>query len=122
LPGQAAAAVSTPARAGLGHQDRAKKKFAVLTGGRAVPPKIRAVVTQQRRFTMQEFLGVGDVARELGCMPRDISDCFYSQQLDESKCVRIAGRRAIPRSYVVTIRKVLSQLGKLSCEAEEVAG
>ena len=58
-------------------------------------------------------ISISDLARELGCRPRDISDAFYARFLDETQCPSIAGRRLIPREYVPTIRRVLSERGKL---------
>lgn len=60
---------------------------------------------------------VSDVAREIGCRPRDISDAFYGRILDDSRIVVVAGRRAIPAEYVATIRQVLEDRGKLSHNA-----
>jgi hypothetical protein len=60
-----------------------------------------------------EYLGIGEVARRLGCRPRDISDAFYGQHLDAALCPIVSGRRCVPPSYVATVRRVLRQLGKL---------
>ncbi len=54
-----------------------------------------------------------DIARELGCRPRDISDLFYARKLDDSRCPIIAGRRVIPAEYVPEVRRVLTEVGKL---------
>lgn len=58
-------------------------------------------------------ISISDLARELGCRPRDISDAFYARLLDESQCPSVAGRRLIPREYVPTIKRVLTERGKL---------
>ena len=60
---------------------------------------------------MADYLGVADIARRIGCLPRDISDAFYAGLLSEAECVRIAGRRAIRASYVGTIRRVCANVG-----------
>jgi len=59
------------------------------------------------------FLSVSQVADELGCRPRDVSDAFYNRALDGSKVLMVAGRRAIPLEYVPEIRRVLTESGKL---------
>ena len=59
------------------------------------------------------FLSVSQVADELGCRPRDVSDAFYNRDLDGSKVLMVAGRRAIPLEYVPEIRRVLAESGKL---------
>ncbi len=59
------------------------------------------------------LLSVSDVARELGCRPRDVSDAFYNRLLDEGRIRIVAGRRLIPLEYVPEIRQVLDSHGKL---------
>ena len=56
---------------------------------------------------LHEYQTIGDVARELGVRPRDISDALYQQRLDAERCPTFAGRRMIPRDYVETIARVL---------------
>jgi len=55
-----------------------------------------------------------EIARELGCRPRDISDLFYARKLDDSRCPIIAGRRVIPPEYIAEVRRVLVETGKLT--------
>jgi hypothetical protein len=57
-----------------------------------------------------------EIARELGCRPRDISDLFYARKLDDSRCPIIAGRRVIPLEYVPEVRRVLVEAGKLAAQ------
>ena len=60
------------------------------------------------------FFSVAQVADRAGCRPRDVSDFFYQGHLDESRILRIAGRRAIPADYVPEICLVLKARGKTS--------
>ena len=55
---------------------------------------------------------VSEVARDVGCRPRDVSDAFYGHLLDDSRIVVVAGRRAIPSDYIPEIRRVLVAHGK----------
>jgi hypothetical protein len=66
-----------------------------------------------------EYISVADVARRVGggCRPRDVSDAFHQRYLDDSRCLKIAGWRAVPVAYVPTIRKVLRRLGWLGRQA-----
>lgn len=59
---------------------------------------------------------ISQLARQLGCRPRDISDAFYDRVLDESVCPIVAGRRIIPLSYVPTIEALLRQRGRLQSQ------
>lgn len=63
------------------------------------------------------LISTTEAAREIGCRPRDITDGFYGGYLDESKVIRIAGRRAFPVEYVAEIRRVLAERGKVPTEA-----
>lgn len=54
------------------------------------------------------LFSVGDVASKIGCRPRDVSDAFYQGRLDESRVIRVAGRRGIPADYLSEIREVLA--------------
>jgi hypothetical protein len=63
---------------------------------------------------------ISDLARELGCRPRDISDLFYARKLDESCCQSAGGRRLIPPDYQSVVRQALADAGKLR-NAEVVA-
>lgn len=56
---------------------------------------------------------VSEVARIVGCRPRDISDAFYARVLDEARIFIVAGRRAIPQEYIQEIRTKLTALGKV---------
>jgi len=66
------------------------------------------------------FKSISDLARELGCRPRDISDLFYARKLDESRCHRLAGRTLIPVDYVPAVRQALKASGRLPAEAAAV--
>lgn len=59
------------------------------------------------------YHSVTEVAEQIGCRPRDISDLFYQQLLDDRQVLKVAGRRAIPSTYVPEIRRVLAERGKL---------
>jgi hypothetical protein len=65
----------------------------------------------------RDFLGVGEVAAQLGRRPRDISDAFYAGLLDGQRCPLISGRRLIPASYVGVIREVLARVDRRRREA-----
>ena len=57
-----------------------------------------------------------EAAREIGCLPRDISDAVYARLLDERRLVQIGIRRAIPPDYLDDVREVLAQRGKIRQE------
>jgi len=63
------------------------------------------------------LLSVTEVAAEIGCRPRDVSDAFYGGALDERRIFRVSGRRAIPADYVPEIRAILAARGKIREEA-----
>ena len=63
------------------------------------------------------LLSVSEVAQELGCRPRDVSDAFYNRILDNERIIIVAGRRAIPLEYLPEIRQRLTERGKVSAEA-----
>lgn len=65
---------------------------------------------------MSKFYSVSEVARDLGCRPRDISDSFYRRWLDDSVTPIVSGRRLIPAEYVETVREVLEQHGLIKRE------
>ena len=59
---------------------------------------------------------VTELAREFDCLPRVISDAFYSGTLDEKRVIRAGGRRLIPGDYVPEIRAKLIEIGKIRRE------
>jgi hypothetical protein len=63
---------------------------------------------------MQQYLSVSEVARRIGVAPREVSDLFYARRLRDDLCPVIAGRRAIPPSYVPMIRAALKRAGRLT--------
>ena len=63
------------------------------------------------------IFSITEAADEIGCRPRDISDAFYSRDLDESRVMRIGNRRVIPIDYLPEIRQVLAGRGKATSEA-----
>jgi hypothetical protein len=58
------------------------------------------------------LVSVSQAAERIRCRPRDISDAFYARLLDESRIVRVGGRRAIPEDYLPEIARVLAARGK----------
>jgi len=68
-----------------------------------------------------QYLSVSDVAREIGAVPRDISDLFYRRILDDTVCPIVAGTQLIPRSYVSTVRETLIERGKLAAPTEPIS-
>ena len=58
---------------------------------------------------MTTFKFVSEIAREVGCRPRDISDLFYGRHLPDDKCPVVAGRRLIPAELVPEIQRLLSE-------------
>lgn len=70
---------------------------------------------------MPVLYSVSDVAKQLGCRPRDISDGFYSRLLDEAQVLVVASRRLIPAEYVPEIRAKLAKAGKLKATGESAA-
>lgn len=64
---------------------------------------------------MTKLLSVSEVARKIGCRPREISDLFYSRRLDDERCPIVGRRRVIPADYVAEIRRVVkSREGELA--------
>ena len=59
------------------------------------------------------IFSITDAVAKIGCRPRDISDAFFQQHLDESRVFRLGGRRVIPREYLPEIRRVLTERGKV---------
>lgn len=68
---------------------------------------------------MTDFTTISELARQLRCRPRDISDLFYCRALDDSRCPIVSGRRLIPSDYVSDVKRVLAERGKVSSEASE---
>ncbi|GEM_PF-3514002 len=60
-----------------------------------------------------KYKSVAEVADELGCSPGDVSGEIYRSPLHRDACPIITGRRAIPDTYVETIRWALRKAGKL---------
>jgi hypothetical protein len=54
---------------------------------------------------------VSEIARRLGCSPRDISDLFYARWLDDCRCPIVGGRRMIPDDYLPEIEEELRRRG-----------
>jgi len=52
---------------------------------------------------------VSEIAREVGCRPRDISDLLYARLLPDHDCPIIGGRRLIPDDLIPEIRRLLSE-------------
>jgi hypothetical protein len=67
----------------------------------------------------EQYLGVREVARQIGCRPRDLSDGLYDGTLDAGRCPLVAGRRLIPRDYVPEIRKALRERRRQREERQE---
>lgn len=57
------------------------------------------------------YLGVGEVARELGVKPQVISDLIYKNAIDADRCPLICNRRMIPVEIVPAIRLELERRG-----------
>jgi hypothetical protein len=64
------------------------------------------------------FKTVSEIARAVGCRPRDISDLFYLRKLDDSRCPIVSGRRLIPAEYAGDVRKALRAAGRLPNKSE----
>ena len=60
---------------------------------------------------MQEYVGVGDIAREYRVRPSQITQLFSERRLREDLCPVVSGRRLIPRSYVPMIVMALKRKG-----------
>ncbi len=58
-----------------------------------------------------DHLTVGEVARELGAYPKDITNLFYIRELDDRKCPIVGGRRMIPKDYIPVVSMVLRRRG-----------
>ena len=68
-----------------------------------------------------QYLGVGDLARRFGVRPSRISQLFYEQRLDESRCPIISGRRIIPADYIEVVAMELRRKGLVLQEVVTVA-
>ncbi len=60
---------------------------------------------------MNSPLSVGDVARQLGVRPSQVTQLFYEQRLRDDLCPIVAGRRLIPPACVETIAMQLRRKG-----------
>ena len=60
-----------------------------------------------------DFLSVSEAANEIGAVPRDITNSFYSRRLDTKRCPIVAGRRLIPRDYLPELAAELQRRGHL---------
>ena len=60
-----------------------------------------------------EYLSVSEVARQLDVKPKTISALLYQRELRDDLCPVVGGRRLIPRSYLPTIKQLLSDRGFL---------
>ena len=58
-----------------------------------------------------QYLSVGDVARQLGVRPVDITNLFYRRDLRGDCCPIVGGRRLIPPDYVDVIAMALRRKG-----------
>ena len=56
---------------------------------------------------------ISEAAKEINCLPRDISDAFYLRLLDDSRCFTIGNRRVIPDDYLPEVRRVMQERGKI---------
>jgi hypothetical protein len=75
------------------------------------------VASNNLEVVMRSFV-VSDVARLLGCNPKDISDLFYQRKLDVDRCPIVGGRRLVPEDYLPEIKAVLQATGRLSGSGE----
>lgn len=57
------------------------------------------------------FYSISELADEIGCPPKMISDLFFRRVLDPSRCTIKAGRRLIPEDYVTHVKRALRQRG-----------
>ncbi len=67
------------------------------------------------------YLSVNEAAEQLGCPARIISDALYRNKLDRKVCRLVGGMRLIPAWYLVTVKEVLTGLGKLKAESNSEA-
>ncbi|HWB14484.1 MAG TPA: hypothetical protein VG826_34985 [Pirellulales bacterium] len=72
--------------------------------------------TIKTRTKMSDHISFSEFARLRGCRPRDLSDLFYSRDLDETKLVTIRGRRFIPWTYAPRIMEILTARGRIRPE------
>ena len=61
---------------------------------------------------MHGYKFVSEIARSIGCRPREISDLFYARLLPDEKCPIVSGRRFIPAALLPQIRRLLSERAK----------
>ena len=66
-------------------------------------------ILRQGRIMSQlaQLRTVSEVAQEIGCRPRDISDAIYSRRVDTADCPIVGGRRLIPSSMIAEFRRIL---------------
>ena len=58
---------------------------------------------------MPQFFAVSDLARQINCPPRDISDLLYARFIPDDECPVVGGRRLIPAQYVNVIATKLAE-------------
>lgn len=58
-----------------------------------------------------KLLSVGDVAKQLGVRPAQVTQLFYDRRLRDDLCPIVAGRRLIPPDYVSIIAMELRRKG-----------
>ena len=71
---------------------------------------------------VKDYFSCADAARLNKVRPRDVSDLFYSGELDGSICPNLGNTRVIPRAYLPTIREVLARKGILKSVGPDPLG
>ena len=59
------------------------------------------------------YLGIGEIAAQLGVSPRLVSDVLYQRRVDLTGCLLVAGRRLVPTALVPQIADALREAGRL---------
>lgn len=67
----------------------------------------------------QKYFSISEVADRYGIAPTVLSNLFYRRQLNDAVCPRIAGRRAIPESYLFALECALRRAGHLKSAPDQ---
>jgi hypothetical protein len=73
-------------------------------------------------IVMNDVLSVGEVARELGVKPADVSNLFYRRVLPDESAPIVAGRRMISADQVDNVRAALRRAGKIPATTKPAIG
>jgi len=64
--------------------------------------------------TDKVYFSIGQLAKRYDCKSQDISRMLYRRVLDDSRCPRIADRRAVPQNDLFVVEMALKRAGYIS--------